>query len=104
VASTAVNFEKEDEDTMSDNPVTKADGLKYAEIRAATLGTLEGGRPDIRPIRKRGYHRALKRGELWAVNQKAMLDMVNALTKQMYRDNIERWYENAAFYGLLPKE
>lgn len=33
--------------------------------------------PDKRPIRKRGYHRALKRGEMWARTQEAMYRLLN---------------------------
>jgi hypothetical protein len=43
---------------------SEADGLNLAEIRANALGLLRGGQP--RSIRKRGYYRALKRGESWA--------------------------------------
>lgn len=44
---------------------SKADGVNLTEIRETALGSLGGGQP--RPIRKRGYYRALKRGEHWAV-------------------------------------
>lgn len=62
--------------------VSKADGLNTAEIREDALGLLGGSKPPS--IRKRGYHRALKRGELWAVSQKATQDMINNVIVDLY--------------------
>lgn len=36
------------------------------------------------PIRKRAYHRALKRGAPWALVKKGMHDICRELTKQMF--------------------
>ncbi len=67
---------------MNKNSEPKADGLKYSEIKADVLGRLEGGSP--RSIRKRGYHRALKRGEMWALIQKESVDMCNRINETMF--------------------
>lgn len=45
-----------------------------------------GVRP--RPIRKRGYHRALKRGETWAQMEKMSRDMMKTIAK-MYLPIVE---------------
>jgi hypothetical protein len=63
---------------------SKADGVNLAETRETALGSLGGGQP--RSIRKRGYHRALKRGETWAVCEKAYKEMVNDFCAQFYHD------------------
>lgn len=49
----------------------KADGLNHGEKSGGSGRTREGARP----IRNRGYHRALKRNELWA----QMIDMQNRI-------------------------
>jgi hypothetical protein len=55
--------------------VTKADsGTDEAIDKAHVSG---GVRP--RPIRKRGYHRALKRGEAWATSKRSMEVLCNNL-------------------------
>jgi hypothetical protein len=43
---------------------------------------------NIRPKRKRGYYRALKRQEPWALREKMMKDCMNALNKTLYTDAI----------------
>lgn len=50
-----------------------------------------------RPIRKKGFHRALKRKELWAVTKHAFESTLNTLVKQMYKDAIRP----TKFVGLL---
>ncbi len=60
----------------------KADGVNLTEIRETALGSLGGSQP--RSIRKRGYHRALKRGEVWALSQKATFDMINNIIVDLY--------------------
>lgn len=74
---------------------SKADGVNLAEIRENALGSLGGGQP--RSIRKRGYHRALKRGEPWAVCEQAYKEMINGLWADMYRDLVR---EPNPFLGL----
>lgn len=37
-----------------------------------------------RPIRKRGYYRALKRGELWAVVEARMRQLMDQVGKQFF--------------------
>ncbi len=38
----------------------------------------------LRPIRKKAFHRALKRKESWAVMEQSMRDMSIALSKMFY--------------------
>lgn len=53
----------------------KADGLNSDETEGLPAGALGGVTPN--PIRKRGYHRALKRGDKWALSEKVIRDMIN---------------------------
>lgn len=71
---------------MSNNDsAPKADGLKYSEERLVPELT-SGARP--RSIRKRGYHRALKRGELWAVHDKAARSLMqDTVFDLIYKNN-----------------
>ncbi len=39
------------------------------------------------PIRKRGYHRALKAGKLWAVLRKGMNDLNMDMVNRMFEPN-----------------
>lgn len=78
------------------NSVSEADGTRTAESLRDSLAPAPGGRP----IRKRGYHRALKRGEAWARQQKAMTDMMHDLDKMFYRRWEEKWSEHAELFGL----
>jgi hypothetical protein len=59
---------------MKPNLELEADKLNQAETEGAVLGTVRGSHP--RPIRKRGYHRALKRGEAWAVQDQQFKEMM----------------------------
>ncbi len=54
-----------------------------------------------RPIRKRGYHRALKRGDIWALNQKAALDMARSLNKMMWSHTIGLLYQESPFNKMV---
>lgn len=47
---------------MSKDSMTKADSLNNSEMQAHVRNRLQGAEP----IRKRGYYRAIKRGEMWA--------------------------------------
>lgn len=38
-------------------------------------------------IRKRAYHRALKRGEPWAIMAQGQYRMADALAKELYKEN-----------------
>lgn len=53
------------------------------EIRAAR-DRKEGVGP--RPLRKRGYHRALKSRRLWALVEEANRTVLNELSRVMYTD------------------
>lgn len=54
------------------------------------------------PIRKRGYHRALKRGEMWALLRKSMLDMMRKMTEDFFKPSPfeKMWEANAQMMGL----
>lgn len=73
----------------------KADGVNMAEIRETALGSLGGGQP--RSIRRRGYHRALKRKETWAVAEQTYESMIKDLWADLYSDLI---YKPNPFLGL----
>lgn len=74
---------KEDLDQAS-----KADGLNFAEIRER-VRLEEGGRP----VRKRGYYRALKRERPWALIQKMSFDVMNDLSNRLYFGEYEEFEE-----------
>lgn len=61
---------------------SKADGLNLSETTSNALGSTGGGQP--KPIRKRGYHRALKRSEPWAISKKSWGDLLNKFSADMY--------------------
>lgn len=67
----------------------RAEDFKQAEIKAVSTRN-KGGYP--RSIRKRGYHRALKRGEPWALIEEGMKNSLKVL-ESMYLDQIGS-YEN----------
>lgn len=52
---------------------------------------------EYKSIRKRGYHRALKRQELWAIMEQLRKDHINKLISAMYDDSNCRDNE---IYGL----
>lgn len=83
----------------------KADGLNSDETEGLPAGALGGVTPN--PIRKRGYHRALKRNAPWALHQRATYEMINDISKHLYGPllNSEIFDDNKLF-GLsawLPK-
>lgn len=41
------------------------------------------------PIRKRGYYRALKRKEPWAVMKQCMTSMMNDFARSLYSDALK---------------
>lgn len=59
------------------------------------LGPKVGVQPE--PIRKRGYHRALKRGDPWAVNRQHKI----ALLKAHWRRNLELFLTPVALAQFL---
>lgn len=61
---------------------SEADGLNLSETTSTVLGSTGGGQP--KPIRKRGYHRALKRGEQWAVTKNAWGELLNKFCADFY--------------------
>lgn len=54
----------------------KADGLNSNETKREILGPARG----VRPVRKRGYYRALKRGESWAKLKQISDAMIKNMT------------------------
>lgn len=62
------------------NSVPEADGPNLAETKSRSPGDSRGGRP----IRKRAYHRALKRGEPWAIVEQAHQRMMKLMAAQFY--------------------
>jgi hypothetical protein len=87
-------------------PETQAEGFKQAES-VWWRGPETGGGPVS--IRKRGYHRALKRREPWALHKKAVADRLNDLAKIFYghkEQGQERCQQDMRLMGLaawLPK-
>lgn len=67
---------------------SKADGLNYTEIKGYILGDLKGGNPSKRSIRKKGFNRAIRRGESWAIYEQTVKNTLNSVVKQLYDDNI----------------
>ena len=75
-----------------------------AEIRAESLiqverGAIRDSKPGDgrRPIRKRGFHRALKRGEFWAKIEQGTRNIMNSLARDMFREIPEP----SPFLGML---
>jgi hypothetical protein len=62
--------------------VTEADRTRISETKGGFPGPLRGGEP----IRKRGYYRALKRGEAWAIQKKNMQDMLNTISTSLMKE------------------
>jgi hypothetical protein len=65
---------------------SEADGLNLAETDSG-LGGKRGGQP--RSIRKRGHHRALKRGEPWAKLEASIKSISKQLCEDFYTTTIE---------------
>ncbi len=69
-------------------PENEADVLNQAKARPVSSGN-GGGHPAYKiiraePIRKRGFYRALKRGEHWAVYKDAMDRIIKNLAAGLY--------------------
>ncbi len=69
------------------NSGPKADGINLAKIIGAAQGLLGGGRPE--PIRKRGYHRALKRKAPWALLKQSINGMLRDMSTQFFKEMLE---------------
>jgi hypothetical protein len=75
---------------MTEYSVIKADGIKLDETEGVrdTHGGVRPRTPFIdRPKRKRAFHRALKRGELWAVYEDGWIIMLDTLYKESIRQD-----------------
>lgn len=79
---------------MTEFSVSKADGPNLIEIVSDVRIRSEGDRP----IRKNGFHRALKRGEIWALMDQGMRNIMNKTFADMFREQI---FEPSPFLGLL---
>lgn len=75
----------------------EADKINKTEALGVARATDRGGLPII-PIRKRGFHRALKRNEAWAVMRDCMTKMVNSLESYLYTDIC--FYGDPYIYGI----
>jgi hypothetical protein len=64
---------------------TEADSIKQTETSWDSAEPARGSHPK-ESIRKRGYHRALKRGEFWAVLRKQADDCMKSIIKDLYED------------------
>lgn len=80
------------------NSEPKAEGLNLSKIASGCREQAKGGQSE--PIRKRGYYRALKRGETWAIMRKTTSDMVNNLCREFFTDYSDNWMKNYKFMGL----
>ena len=60
--------------------VPEADWLNHSEKSGFSGQTREGARP----IRKRGFHRAVKRGELWALCEQGHRDTIREMNRMMF--------------------
>jgi len=84
--------------------------MNYSEIQAEALKKIEnvgaahaeiGNHP--RPIRKRGFHRALNRGEVWALSEKAMRDAMNEQIR-FINETLYDWTNYSSFFGTDRKQ
>jgi hypothetical protein len=69
---------------------SKADGVNITETKPSTLGSARGGEP-VLPIRKRGYHRALKSNKQWALTKKSWSDLLNNFCADMYAPTMQAY-------------
>lgn len=72
--------------------VPKADGFNFDETGIDLSD--EGG---VKPIRKRGYYRALKSKKLWALERKARINYLTELNKMLFLNPSEILRENIKF-------
>lgn len=57
-----------------------------------------------RPIRKRGYHRAIKRVEPWALLSQAIAGMTNDFARNLFMEQPEALYKPPSFSEFLKRE
>lgn len=57
----------------------------------------------MRPKRKRGFHRALKRGEVWALTDNYIRVTLNTILRQMYDKPLEDQMKIIPLSQLLKK-
>lgn len=65
---------------MNEDSVPKADRINFGETKGCMLASPRGAKP----IRKKGFHRALKRGEIWAHMDAAHKRMMEDVCRSMY--------------------
>lgn len=69
--------------------VLKADEVKLVRDGGpSSIGGVPKSGAKPRPIRKKGYYRAIKRGEMWAVVSYQTKKMIDDLAKQMFANTI----------------
>lgn len=83
---------------MTDSPAPKADGFNQGE-----RGGLVRPKPGTRPVRKRGYHRALARGEVWALVEKGHREMLIKMQGYYYQAVVDS-FAPIPLSRLLKKE
>jgi hypothetical protein len=67
---------------MNENSGSKADGVNTVKSWWASPDPAAGDGPE--PIRKRGYHRALKQNKKWALYKKSLQDVINNVVADLY--------------------
>lgn len=72
---------------MDNDSELKADKLNSDETQGSVRTPKRGIWSD--PIRKRAYHRGLKRGATWALMRKHIHDTMNDLNKQMLMNAVK---------------
>ncbi len=81
--------------------VSEADGIKG--LRDKAIAHAESGDPPtiFKPIRKRGFHRALKRGDVWAVAVQRDKDFSKIMLGILSRHSLEIFSKPCPFTELL---
>lgn len=79
--------------------MTKADSLNNSEISGVVATAKEGAIP----IRKKGYHRALKQGKSWALYKQCMLQVDESMKRVMGAMAADLFLESP-FLSMLRKE
>lgn len=88
---------------MENNKVPEVDGIKQLSDVGSVSGDTEKKSGDW-PLRLRGYYRALKRGDAWAVKLSKHTDFAFFL-RWIYRDLINKEkLTNNPFLALLEKD
>lgn len=66
--------------------MSEADGIKGLRAKALALADAGGPPTILRPKRKRAFHRALRRGEQWAIYEQSMKNLFNETFKSLWRN------------------